>query len=138
MRAFGGRLSETTLMAFAVLVLLSLAGTDALAQTAKPPVVPHDLEGREQCLMCHTPGAMEPVPDAPASHAGRGNETCTWCHAPDAAMQTTDPPSVPHDLAGMDNCLMCHTPGAMEPVPDVPADHAGRESSQCRWCHAEP
>ena len=43
-------------------------------------LIPHDLEGKDNCLMCHTAGAMEPVPDVPASHEGRTNEVCAWCH----------------------------------------------------------
>ncbi len=100
-----------------------------------PPVVKHDLEGRDNCLMCHKAGAMEPVPDVPENHAGRTNEMCLMCHGKDAAVQTKAPPVVKHDLEGRDNCLMCHKPGAMEPVPDVPADHEGRGNDVCRLCH---
>jgi hypothetical protein len=31
-------------------------------------------------MMCHTPGAMEAIPDAPASHEGRDVKYCTLCH----------------------------------------------------------
>ncbi len=102
---------------------------------AKPPVVQHELEARDQCLMCHTPGAMEPVPDAPASHKARPNESCLLCHASDALVQTTDPPTVKHDLEGRDQCLMCHTPGAMKPVPDAPVSHQGWVNEFCALCH---
>lgn len=37
----------------------------------------HSLEGRDDCLMCHGEGAVEPFP---ADHAGRTNETCLTCH----------------------------------------------------------
>jgi hypothetical protein len=105
------------------------------AQEAKPNAMAHEAEGRAQCLMCHTAGVMEPVPDVPASHAERPNETCLWCHAPDAKMLTVTPKVIPHDLAGRDACLMCHTPGAMEPIPDAPADHDGRGNEFCGMCH---
>jgi hypothetical protein len=104
-------------------------------QEARPTATSHELQGRDDCLMCHRPGAMEPVPDVPVSHEGRTNATCLWCHAPDAEMLTTDPPHIPHELAGRDNCLMCHAAGAMEAVPDVPASHAGRTIEFCRMCH---
>jgi hypothetical protein len=110
-------------------------GLGAVQQAAKPPAVKHDLAGRDQCLMCHTAGVMEPVPDVPADHGERPNDTCVWCHAPDAEIQGAEPPAISHDLAGRDNCLMCHTPGVMEPVPDVPATHEGRGSEHCRMCH---
>jgi hypothetical protein len=79
---------------------------------------------------------MEPVPDAPANHAERPNEICLGCHAADAAVQTTAPAAMSHPLEGRDNCMMCHTAGAMEPVPDAPADHEGRDNQYCTLCHA--
>jgi hypothetical protein len=115
--------------------ILLLVGVGAASQATKPPVVQHDLAGRDNCLMCHTPGAMEPVPDVPANHAGRTSATCLWCHAPDADIQTADPPAIQHALEGRDDCLMCHKAGAMEPVPDVPAKHEGIDNQYCRLCH---
>jgi hypothetical protein len=44
------------------------------------PAVPHNLDGMENCLICHDPdGEMEP---APAGHKDTGftNEQCTLCH----------------------------------------------------------
>jgi hypothetical protein len=101
-----------------------------------PPAVQHDLAGRDNCMMCHKAGAMEPVPDAPETHAEYANEICLMCHAKDATVQTTAPPAIAHALEGRDNCLMCHTPGAMEPVPDAPADHEGRGNDLCGLCHS--
>jgi hypothetical protein len=121
-----------------VILLVSLVATPAFGQSATPPAVQHDLAGRDQCLMCHTAGAMEAVPDAPANHADRPNEACLWCHAADASMQTATPTAVAHELEGRDQCMMCHTPGRMEPVPDAPADHEGRADNLCTLCHATP
>ena len=114
--------------------LMALMASPLMAQE-KPPVTPHDLAGKENCLMCHTPGVMAPVPDVPASHEGPGIESCQWCHAADSPMQGDGATQTSHDLAGKDNCLMCHTPGAMAPVPDVPASHEGRGNESCLWCH---
>jgi len=100
-----------------------------------PPAMAHSSEGRADCMMCHKAGAMEPVPDAPASHAEFPNDICAMCHAPDAAVQTTAPTAIPHALEGRDDCMMCHKPGAMEPVPDTPADHEGRDIKYCALCH---
>jgi hypothetical protein len=80
-------------------------------------------------------GVMEPVPDVPATHEGRANEQCLWCHTPDTPMTTSGATQTSHDVAGKENCLMCHAAGVMEPVPDVPASHEGRESEYCLWCH---
>jgi len=54
--------------------------TDSPILTADPPVISHTLEGRAQCMMCHKAGAMEAVPDAPASHASFDVKYCTLCH----------------------------------------------------------
>ena len=44
-----------------------------------PRAIPHTVEGRADCLLCHGPGALRPVP---ASHTGRTNQTCQGCHQP--------------------------------------------------------
>ena len=42
------------------------------------PPVPHVVEGRDNCLMCHDPaGTIQP---APADHASRTDEQCLLCH----------------------------------------------------------
>jgi len=46
-----------------------------------PPLVPHTLEGRSACLLCHGSG-LATVPQVPANHAGRTDATCTLCHKP--------------------------------------------------------
>lgn len=120
----------------AVVLLLGPGAMTALAQeeaTTKPPVVAHELEGRSECLMCHS-GAMEQVTAVPASHEGRGNETCLWCHAADASVQTAEAGKIPHELEGRDNCGMCHGSG-MEGMPQSPADHEGRSNESCGMCH---
>lgn len=119
--------------------LVSAALTDVNAnagqQIARPRAVQHSLEGRDQCLLCHAAGAMEPVPDVPETHTDRPIATCLWCHAPGSAMLTKDPTPIPHELEGRAQCLLCHAPGAMQPVPDTPADHEGRAEQFCGLCH---
>lgn len=44
---------------------------------AIPSVVPHPLEGRSDCLMCHGPTGFKPFP---ADHAGRTSNLCLACH----------------------------------------------------------
>jgi hypothetical protein len=80
---------------------------------------------------------MDAVTEVPPSHADRANKTCMWCHGADSPLQTTDPALILHDLAGRDDCLMCHAPGAMEGVTETPANHEGRESSDCMMCHRQ-
>ncbi|MBI4295431.1 MAG: NapC/NirT family cytochrome c [Chloroflexi bacterium] len=103
------------------------------------PGVPHSLEGRENCLLCHSPSGAVPFPQ---DHAGRPINTCTACHKP-AATATPVPtptgtlqppvvPTIPHTLEGRDNCLACHDSGGLKPFP---ADHKGRSNSTCTACH---
>ena len=52
----------------------------AAPSAGRPEAIPHDLAGRENCLMCHNPdGGVKP---APKDHAGRTNEQCQACHKP--------------------------------------------------------
>lgn len=54
------------------------AGTGGAAGIG--PAIPHELTGREACLVCHDPsGGLKP---APPDHAGRANDTCQACHKP--------------------------------------------------------
>ena len=117
------------------LLLTGIIAGVAVAQNLKPRPVLHDLAGRDNCLMCHEVGAMEPVTDVPESHAGWESATCLWCHAPDSPVLTIDPKVIPHDIAGRDDCLMCHAPYAMDAVPSTPDSHEGRQSSHCQMCH---
>ncbi len=41
------------------------------------PPIPHDLEGRTNCLSCHNIEGIKPFP---VDHEGRSNETCQNCH----------------------------------------------------------
>lgn len=47
----------------------------AVASMAIP--IPHTLEGRGDCLVCHGEGKFKPFP---VDHAGRTSDTCTGCH----------------------------------------------------------
>ena len=44
-----------------------------------PPEVPHTLEGRSTCLVCHETGVGEAT-KIPTDHSGRSNEVCLSCH----------------------------------------------------------
>ena len=131
MRVWKRVLAAVGSVAITALVVIPLTAQEA----ARPKVMSHEAEGRDQCMMCHS-GAMESIPAAPAAtHEGRPNEVCQWCHGKDAVMLTKAPKVITHALEGRDNCLMCHKAGAMEAVPDAPADHEGREVKYCLMCH---
>jgi hypothetical protein len=127
------RLSVVVFLPVVAVLLAAFAWQEEGWKT--PPAMAHEAEGRADCLMCHKAGAMEPVPDAPASHAERTNETCLLCHAADATVQTTAPPATSHPLEGRADCMMCHKAGAMEPVPDAPAGHEAIDNKHCTLCH---
>lgn len=44
-----------------------------------PPNIPHSVEGRSDCLACHSAKGIKPFPQ---NHEGRTSETCTACHKP--------------------------------------------------------
>ncbi len=116
----------------------------------RPRAIPHEVTGREQCLLCHDPaGNIKP---APPDHAGRTEDTCQMCHKPATGGTGGEPRptvtaessatgedktekyrSIPHELAGREDCLLCHNPaGGVKPAPP---DHAGRTNEACQMCH---
>lgn len=101
-------------------------------EAAKPPVMSHDAEGKDNCLMCHS-GKMANIPGAPAeSHKDLENGSCQLCHAADSPLQTASAPMMKHDLAGKEACLMCHS-GKMASIPAAP--HEGVDVKYCSLCH---
>jgi len=117
--------------------------TPEVGAPAQPPdeqtllslmVIPHPLEGREDCLMCHSEAGAVPYPP---DHVGRPSATCLVCHAM-TQDESTLPVSVKHDLEGRENCLMCHA------VDLLPESHktGAFSNSDCLLCHtpggAEP
>jgi hypothetical protein len=140
----------------ATALLLLVAASLAAAQET-PPQIPHPLEGRDACLVCHETGAAG-APKVPADHVGRTNEMCRGCHQPamsteavptetapapeasatSSAAETAEasegPPAIPHPLAGRDDCLACHREG-IGGAPQIPPDHAGRTNDICQGCH---
>jgi nitrate/TMAO reductase-like tetraheme cytochrome c subunit len=128
-------MNNTTLARWIAIAALVGLPAVARAQAAKPPVMAHEVAGREKCLTCHAAGAAKDAKAVPATHKDRGDETCLWCHAKDAAVQTKASPEIKHALQGRTACMVCHKVGVMPAVPDVPADHQGRTDKQCLLCH---
>ena len=52
---------------------------DAAMQTKTPKPISHELENRDDCMMCHS-GGLPDTPVAPADHKGRANKDCQMCH----------------------------------------------------------
>lgn len=138
------------LIAFTVVLFIP---TFITAQ-GNPPSIPHPLEGRENCLVCHETGVAGAT-QIPDDHEGRTNETCQACHQPAPTTEmapVTESPTpevepteagplpVPHTLEGRENCLECHispeataTPEGGAPI--IPHPLIGREN--CLACHEE-
>jgi hypothetical protein len=99
------------------------------------PYIPHSLEGKGDCLVCHREGVSGALP-VPADHAGRTNESCRQCHiAPDLAPAPVPP--IPHSVEEQEACLICHGVGIGEPL-EIPEDHVGRPNEICQTCHQPP
>jgi hypothetical protein len=129
MRIFG-----QTLVGLGIGALCLALPAPARAQAAKPPIMQHTAQGRDQCLMCHG-GKMQNIVAVPTSHEGRENGTCRWCHAKDGLMQAGTPGPTTHTLQGRDQCLMCHG-GKMPNIKAAPAEsHKGIENKSCTMCH---
>jgi hypothetical protein len=50
----------------------------AASIVAKAPQIPHPLDGRDDCLLCHDPAGQ--IKPAPANHKNFSNEQCSLCH----------------------------------------------------------
>ncbi|MCB0238717.1 MAG: hypothetical protein KDH08_08725, partial [Anaerolineae bacterium] len=121
------------------------ATPEATATTAAPasggiPAIPHPLEGRDDCVLCHGEGGVKPYP---ADHVGRTSDTCLQCHQPVAAGDssatggdtgsTASAPGIPHDITDLENqCLACHYTGSVKPFP---SNHEGYSNEMCLSCH---
>lgn len=58
----------------------SAAASEEEAETKeRRPSIPHTLEGREDCLFCHSLDGIKPFPD---NHENRPVEKCEGCHKP--------------------------------------------------------
>jgi len=88
--------------------------------------IPHDVDGKEDCLGCH---GAEAIGAYPGDHAGRENDQCQACHLPGERISV----SISHTLVERDECRMCHSEDAFRPFP---SDHRERGSELCLLCHS--
>ncbi len=118
-----------------------------------PPTIPHPLEGRDNCLLCHSETGVKPYPP---DHAGRPVTSCQACHQAGPAGAAPTPPaatpaagatpqptaapaaivasSIPHSIEGQENqCLACHFTGSIKPFP---SNHESFTNQMCLGCHA--
>lgn len=141
----------------------SVPATEATEPAAAggPPAIPHPLQGRDNCLMCHGEGGLKPYP---ADHAGRPVTSCTNCHqaageapeataiAPRAATDTPVPAATTAPTATAPAAVSPTATPAEEPTkaatvepeataaagaagpPTIPHPIDGQED-QCLTCH---
>ncbi len=122
------------------------------------PAISHPLpSGYGDCLACHNPGGLLPLP---GNHAGYdAASVCLRCHKFSAVRGTVslalEVPSrasasgvapapagskpaaaaaMPHQVAGRENCLSCHGQGTAD-VRRLSPGHAGRTNGSCLQCH---
>jgi hypothetical protein len=91
------------------------------------PLISHPIEGREDCLECHTSsGALA----FPPNHEAFPVSTCTVCHS--TQQENPAPPPVEHKIEGREDCLKCHE------LDTLPESHQIGEftSATCLLCHA--
>lgn len=96
-------------LGLAAAVALAIAFLWVAAASAAPdaaPPTPHEVETRAECLMCHGPGGMIPVP---ADHEGRANTSCLTCHPPVEAQPAAPPPAAEQPPLRDGGCLDCHS-----------------------------
>lgn len=99
--------------------------------TIIPPAIPHSLEGRADCRLCHEKG-IGGAPQFPGDHSRRPSDVCVSCHikAPD---RNGDSPQIT-----VPTRLLETTPSVPTPTTETtPKTVSARElySSKCAACH---
>ncbi len=109
---------------------------------AAPPAIPHEVEGREDCLVCHKLGTAD-APRVPDNHNGLVGDICQTCHTAMSEVaggggeevSVAEIPAIPHGLEGFRACTQCHEEGGAG-IPRFPEDHKGRADNLCTACHS--
>jgi len=101
-----------------------------------PSQVPHPIEGRDDCRLCHETG-VGGAPQFPADHVDRANEVCLVCHA--AASQPTAPPtpSPTKEPAPTSAALPTATPAEVAPAAGDVSNGATLYANHCAACHGD-
>ena len=106
------------------------------------PAIPHSLQGRDDCVMCHGESGIKPFP---ADHAGRTSDQCQACHKPgQAAPAATETPATPSPTAtakasptateSLRQPLQQRRPQRPQPLQAL----AARQPSRMSWPAAKP
>jgi cytochrome c5 len=109
---------------------------------AAPPAIPHEVEDRGDCLVCHKLGTAD-APRVPDNHDGLTGDICQTCHSSvgeitgeseETREVVAEAPRIPHPLEGFAACTECHEEGGAG-IPQFPPDHQGRTDDVCSACH---
>lgn len=102
------------------------APTGAEAPPTRASRIPHPLEGRADCLLCHGASASRPYP---ANHTAFPVTACLVCHSTER--EGKPPTAIEHPLEGRADCLACH------PLTGLPSTHQTAQftSADCLLCH---
>jgi hypothetical protein len=121
---------------------------------AEAPYIPHLLENRTDCKLCHGPGGIKVFPE---SHINRPNNVSIECHIVGAGDKTEIPPQTsiiermctlchindgpnplsiehPEILNRFSNCLDCHEEDDEYPLSDEHPEFS-IDLSDCLLCH---
>jgi cytochrome c553 len=109
---------------------------------AASPAIPHEVAGREDCLVCHKQGTGD-APRIPDNHNSLTGDLCQTCHTQMAEIAgsseeeapVAEIPPIPHGLEGFSACTQCHEEGGAG-IPRFPDDHKGRTDDLCAACHS--
>ena len=115
-------------------VALTLLSSQANAQQATPPRMPHAAAGKEQCLTCHAANANPNIKSQPAAHTFPVT-ACAMCHQPYGKPS----PAIPHAVTeAFTQCRTCHVANSPMGAKAPPAFHANWNIAICRTCHTAP
>jgi cytochrome c553 len=102
----------------------------------EPPQVPHSMEDRTDCRLCHETGSGG-APQFPADHVDRANEVCHVCHG--AVLQTTAAPTLSPTKGPTPTSTALPSAAPTEAVPvagDV-TKGATLYATYCAACHGD-
>ncbi|MBI4180795.1 MAG: cytochrome c [Chloroflexi bacterium] len=96
--------------------------------TTVPPFIPHRLEGRGDCRLCHATG-IGGAPQFPANHSLRPSDVCQACHQPKPGLYADNEP-VPMPVP-------VFPAETKPPAGTTPAPVSAKDlfSAKCAACH---
>lgn len=103
--------------------------------TIAPPFIPHRLEGRGDCRLCHATG-IGGAPQFPPDHSRRPSDVCLACHAPAPGLYA-DNEVIPMPTPMLPAETTPPASAATAPVATTPAPVSAKDlfGAKCAACH---